>query len=277
MFLLSNTVLKGDMRDRVTTEIPLLSLSVSDPMTVLKAATTGLESNDPQLLEGLTGILKARMQTLTTSSDVSILSSDLLAGPTNLTVHRGSGNDVRIAFSGTARNSKVFREWLSSVASAMTEGNLRTSEFNRKEYVRTDVTAGDENAVIETGVQNGWSLLRVGGSGAEISLFAAQSGRAYVIANNEGLVTVIINANTSGNSTVASGTMDLAWFVTNSEKAAPFLIPLRPTIEALFGPSPSRLTWRASPIPEGISVQWSLTHAAVNQIRLPVAPKTTRP
>ncbi|MBP7114167.1 MAG: hypothetical protein KBA40_01805 [Candidatus Peribacteraceae bacterium] len=244
--------------------IPVAGMSLGDPLSILSAMTINLKERDPALLEGLTGILTSRLQKWTSSTDLALLKG-LLAGPVSLEMHQREEGRSVFAMSGTASENDTLRTILEKAASVMMEGSIRRIEF-LDEYSRKDVTAATTSGLTDLDPHNGWVMKRLGGSGSDISLFAAQSGRKYVLGNDESLVKQVTGAR-GDDASYGSGSMDMTWVSSEIETRLPFLQPIRPTLETLLGPSPARLTWRISGISGGIGIEWTLTRE----------PKNTRP
>ena len=248
----------GAMDMRQSDDTPVAGMSLGDPLSILAATTADMEERDPALLEGLTGILTARLQEWTGSTDLMLLKG-LLAGPVSLEMHRAEAGRTLFAMSGTASGNDTLRTILEKASSVMMEGNIRRMEF-LDEYSRSDITAATTSGLAELAPHNGWMMKRLGGTGSDISLFIAQSGRKYVLGNDESLVQQMTGVR-GDDASFGSGSMDMAWVSAEIETRLPFLEPFRPTLETLLGPSSARLTWRISGISGGIGIEWSLSRA----------------
>lgn len=259
--------LRGTAPDLTISNDPasLLGMSLSEPAAILENFTRALQSKNPALTEGITGILKAQAQTYLGSSDLALIAHDLLSGPASLTLRRNNMGEILFAFSSTAGSTIIRDSWLVTMASAMKEGNVRRMEFFKKEYTRTDVTAADTTGWRGGGTYKNWSLRHLGGTGSDVSLTLAVSGRRYVAGNDTSLVEAMIDSNAAMSTSLASGTADIGVLSQETETRLPFLQPVRSTVEALLGPSPEHLTWRMTQVGDYLTIDWSLSRAAAMQ------------
>ncbi len=264
LLLLSEiTTMKGGSIERSDTDDAPFDLSLGNTKTLIDSFVTALQEKDAELLDGLAGILKARMKKFTGLSDLQKIRSDLFSGPLNITLRNGIGTEVLFSISGTASQEKVIGSWIHAIASMNMEGTMRHMDFFKKEFTRTDIVADETQGLQTLEEYKGWSMTQIGGSGSDLSIVAATAGRRYVLGSNQELVKQVIDGyGTSQSSALAAGTMDIPWFTKQAEDQLPFLIPLRPTMESLFGTSGSRLSWHIAPITRGIRIDWSLTRFA---------------
>ncbi len=250
---------QGGIADVTKGDVPLVGLSLSDPSRILSDVAAALNEKNPSLLEGITGIAKARLEKTTGSTDITSLGKDLLAGPLSIVMQRGEAGTV-VVIAGTASHAKVIDAWLKKIASVMTEGSVRRQEFFQKEYTKVDVTADEASGISDTGDYKGWMMKRLGAA-SDDPIIIAVSGRKFMVGNDESLIKTTIDGQTA-HAGLVSGTADIAWLSSETERRLPFLEPVRPTLEALLGPSPSRLTWHATQIAGGMALEWTLTSAS---------------
>lgn len=253
----------GGITDVTKGDVPLFGLSLSNPSYVLSSVAAALAKENPSLLEGMTGIAQAQLEKMTGSTDIRSLGKDLLAGPLSISMRRGETRTMMV-FTGTASNAKTIEMWINNIASVMTEGSVRRQEFFQQEYTKVDVTADEASGISDADDYKGWTMKRLGAA-SDSPFTIAVSGRTFMAGNDESLVKAHIDGNTASQSGLASGTADIAWLSSEMERLLPFLQPVRPTIESLLGPSPSRLTWHVTPIAGGMTLEWTLTSATPTQ------------
>ncbi len=244
--------------DMLADDANLLRISLGNPKSALSTLRAGLTEKNRPLLEGLVGILGAQMEKRTGSSDLSAIGSDLLSGPTVLSVQRIDNGALAVTLSGTARHSSVFSAWLQKAAARMTEGRIRRREF-LKEYTRTDVVTDDTAVWTDRTREHGWMIQRLGATGSDLSFTVATLGSRYIIGNAEDLVRNSVGEQMPSRSgKIGSGTADVAWATAQAESLLPFLAPLRPVTEAILGSYSATLTWSIAPMSRGIMIDWTL-------------------
>ena len=252
--------LQRGIADITKGDVPLFGLSLSDPSHILSSVTATVGTENPSLSEGIAGIAQAQLEKMTGSTDITSFTKDFLAGPLSIVMRRGDAGIVTVV-TGTASHAKVIDTWLAKIASVMTEGSVRRQEFFQKEYTKIDVTADETSGLSDVGDYKGWTMKRLG-TANDHPFFIAVSGRKFMVGNDESLIDTTMNEQMAADGGLASGSLDMAWLSTEIERLLPFLEPVRPTLEALLGPSPSRLTWHTTSIAGGIALEWTLTNTS---------------
>jgi len=274
MLKAKTSAVQGSITDVSKGELPLFGISLSDPSHLFSSAVAALAEENPSLLEGMTGIAQVQLEKMTGSTDITVLGKDLLSGPLSMVMRRGEERTMMV-ITGTASHTKTMEMWMSKITSVMTEGSVRRQEFFKNEYTKIDVTADESSGLSDIGDYKGWTMKRLGAA-SDHPFTIAVSGRTFMVGNDESLVKAHIDGSTTTYPGLASGSADIAWLSTELERRLPFLQPIRPTLEALLGSSPSRLAWHARPIPGGISLEWSLANANPDQ-KGTVPQKNARP
>lgn len=233
----------------------LLGLSFGDPIAVQAILASTLSVTNPGLSEGIQGMLQAALQRRTGSTDVRKMTDELLSGPLTIAVERGEADALRFAIAGVSSTAEALTEWLTALNQHMSAGTIRRRDFN--EFTRIDValTLSEASSARK---EHGWTLTRLGGSGADLALTSAVSGRAYILGTDDEIVERLMKNDDRSPSNLGSGTLDLPWFTSELERGLPFLLPLASTMDAILGTSASRISWTLQPLPGGVRTDWQI-------------------
>lgn len=247
----------------VFTTPPLFRIDSGSPGSDLESLGTLVATSDPALSDGLKGIARNLLKSLTGRTDIAEFSRTMLAGPMSVVTTR-NGATVSVGMIATAAEAQDVDTWAASLDAFDAGSRVRQIVFPKHENVRIDVTPEARTGFRELGEIDGWRVRSIGSTGSTLRLFIAVSGRRYAVASDEPLLKSLIARPIAGgqNNASASGTADVGWLFTAADKSLGTLGPdLRRSIERLTGQHAARAVWSIRPADVGWLVDWSVTRS----------------
>lgn len=211
---------------------PPLFLFEAGDLSSLSVIGSLLGDTDPRLAEGFSGIGRSFLFDLTGHSDLRSAVEDLGAGPVSLAVTENG-----FAVTGTAASRGDLDVWIGRVNGQETEGQKRSLQFPGGEGTWIDIVAG------------------TGGASNQIS----RSGRDFILATPDALLTSLIQARQTGTSSeeAAGGTFDIEWM---TEKIRPFFPLLSATLKKADATGNGRVVWSVAPGADVWIIDWALAN-----------------
>ncbi len=246
-----------------TADVPLVRLSVGSADHALSTFGTLLYETDPALFEGLSGIIRAKLKSLTGRTDIGTFGTEMLPGPATLVITR-AGAEIAVGITGNARSEREIGAWMQAFGTADQGTRVREIVFPKKENTRIDIVPETAAGVRELGDAGAWKLFALGGSGSTTPLYVGVSGHRYAATTEEGLLRSLASdgaseePGTHRTDAFITGTADMGWLLHTAETSLQGA-GAKQSAERLLGPSPSRLTFDARPVDLGWLINWSLT------------------
>jgi hypothetical protein len=249
------------------TEVPLLRISFGSPKEALVSFGTLLGEQHRGLQNGLLGVLRATLKNFTGRTDIDVFGDEMLGGPASLTVMR-SGSTVSIGLSGSAKSPQALTVWMQMLGMADAGARVRQIVFPKKENVRIDVVPEANTGFHDLGMERGWHLQELGGSGAVRSLMSAVQGPRYVVATDLSLLRSLIAHSATlrpgearRTDVALAGTVDMAWLMSMADHSAEAGKEIRAGVKRLLGEGSARVTFDARPVDVGWLMNWSITRS----------------
>jgi hypothetical protein len=255
--------------------MPVLELRSTDPAASLSAINTALAIENPGLFEGLYGITEALSERFTGSRDIRGVTGDLFQNGSSISVLRGSGSTLSLLISGTAFSRTALDGWIKAIDSIKNPGVSRNLRF-MKENSRMDIIAGTENAPQEQTPVSGWSIIKIGETGSNLSLTIARRDRIFILSTDGPMLKEIVSGLTgAAGFSRPGGTVDLTWFYSWLNQSLPFLAKDTSFIISRFlGPDAVRLNWEVSDGSFATQINWSVESSKTAQLVRPI-PRNT--
>jgi len=161
-----------------------------------------------------------------------------------------NGNNLAIAFLGTARSARDILEWIDGLNTASNDVRLRNISFPKNENIRQDVISQNGTAPLEQPELRGWQR-RIIGSGSTMPLSVALQGNRYGISNNDAFLQKLLTSATTQKTGVLQGTVDIQW-----------LKGLLDTINASIESMATRIDWNVRGSDDGWLINWEIDKQA---------------
>jgi hypothetical protein len=244
-------------------EDALLVLRHDRPLELIDSPTALLNHENPEIIDGVTGILKSLGDRYAHTTDIRSFGEGMLKNPATIAVIPGSeGTTPRIVLAGEASNARIIETWAAALASAMTPSIVRSEQFF-KENSRRDVVAAMESVRAEEDPIGNWNISRIGASGASVIVFIAHRGRQFAVSTDAGLLRSTLEKNEIPLAAVAEqedwGTADIHWLLSFTESVTGNAgTEIRGLTDALFGTDLRRIRWQTNRRPDADRFRWSV-------------------
>ena len=203
----------------------LLTMTSSDPNTIMTSLALSLAARDPSLAEGLQGILKERLQRIIGQSDLLRIGRDFFSEGTSMVVVP-AGSGTALLLSGQATRERLLVDWVSALRGITTSSRIRTHIFS-SENRRIDVLSAP--LLQEDPSIRDWRITTFGASGSRLHLIIATKGHRFMLSTDpvllrEGIERMHHLSTLQGvGPRSLEGAADVTWLLHTVESNLPFL------------------------------------------------------
>lgn len=229
---------------------PLFALSMSHPMRTLEPFESVMRRENPALLEGMRGILRKKLETLTSRSDIGSSADDLMRNGLSMVLIK-TEKGPRFVLTAKAKDTRAVNAWLESIQSVATPAMIRTQTFPLGNS-RTDVIAAPVQNEPKT--KNGWTLITVG-LGSALPRTIATKGTTIIVSDDDSLLGAAMNKVDNPIRDLETlkggiqGSVDISWLLStlNSDPAE---------LRAVVGKDTKSIRWDATEEADWIKVRY---------------------
>ncbi len=230
---------------------PLFTFTLGDPPAFWELLDRTLRTKNPNLFEGIEGILRKKLEQITNRTDLKLALKDLFGNGGQVMI-AGEPNEAHFLIEGIAQSAEALKPWMQSVRSAATPAVIRSQVFLHGDS-RTDVTAAPKEALMQE--MNEWEV--PSGSGSSHPFMVAAKGKTVLLSNGKEMLRQAMQNERQLNSAargLMNAVIDIRWLIRSLEGA--FLTENETSLlESLFGSTVGTFTLEAEDGREAVNVR----------------------